>query len=434
MFIYQVGLALFGLVYLPGRFLSGRRLDGIGQRLGRYSPPILERFSSQPRPVWIHMVSVGEVMAAQELIRRLRDRLPGVPWVVTTTTPTGQEMARRLLSSETDTALYLPWDLTAAVRRAVRLIRPCLFICFETELWPVLFRELQREGVPIVIVNGRISQKAYRRYLWVRFFMTAALKPVRLFLAQSAEDARRFAGLGASKDRIVVTGNVKWDLKTAASGSANGGPDWRGLFGFTGKEILWTAGSTHPGEEKVILESYRQIRQEQPVLRLLIAPRHPERVPEVEKEAAALGLATVRRSRLETGSRDAGQEAKPVILLDTIGELPSVYGASDIVFVGGSLVPKGGHNFVEPALLSRPILTGPHVQNFEEMARQLLQAGGLTMVGNADELNRKVRQLAQDPALRSECGRRAYSVIRQNEGAAAKTVELILKITGGGGA
>ncbi|MBI3333738.1 MAG: 3-deoxy-D-manno-octulosonic acid transferase [Candidatus Omnitrophica bacterium] len=423
---YQILLVPAGLAALVWRLLWGRPVPGWRQRLGVYPRELREGLSRLRRPIWIHMVSVGEVMAAQPLIQELRRRFPDRDWVLTTVTPTGRSVAQRLLRGPGDRLLYLPWDLAPVVRRVIRRISPSLFISFETELWPLLFHSLSRAKVPILVVNGRISPAAYRRYLWVRPFLERTLACVTFFLTQSPQDARRYAAIGAPKDRIAVTGNLKWDLQmlgTNGDSAAGRFPDLERMFPGL---ILWTAGSTHPGEEGMILTAYRNLKGKFPRMRLLIAPRHPERVPEVERIAGSMGLGTVRRSRLEPAVESAG--ADPIILLDTLGELLAAYGMSDLVFVGGSLVPRGGHNLIEPAVLKKPILTGPHLDNFTAIAESLRRAGGIAVVRSAEELERAAGRLLADPAARQALGARAYGAVQEHRGAVGRTVEVILKI------
>lgn len=432
--VYQAGLLVFGALYLLIRLARGRRLPGVDERLARYTDAQREALASARGPIWLHLVSVGEALAARPLVEELRRRIPERAWLITTVTPTGREVAQRLVREGKDQILYLPWDLGPVVRRALRAIRPRIFLAFETELWPVLFRELGEAGVPVVVVNGRISPAAYRRYLWARPLMQRALLPVQAFFAQSPQDARRFAGAGAAMDRIAVTGNLKWDQETAADGAQL--ERLRTELGIADGQLLWTAGSTHKGEELPLLQAYGDLRAEFPGLRLVLAPRHPERVAAVEQSIWAAGMKSVRRSELlksapgttvpgTVGSGTVGSD--PIIVLDTIGELAGVYRISDVVFLGGSLVPKGGHNLVEPAALSRAIVTGPHLHNFQAVAEALGQAGGMSVVRSPKELEQALRRLLRDPAARAELGRRAHAVFQQNRGAAARTAELIAR-------
>lgn len=420
---YQFFFVLVGVGYLLARFARGKPTPGLRQRLGRYPLEFQESLKKLNGPIWIHGVSVGEVMAARPLVEELRRRLPDQDWVMTTVTPTGQAVARDFLRPGQDPLFYLPWDLTPVVRRVLRQVRPSAFIVFETELWPVLFHELRLSGVPILLVNGRISPKAFRRYLWIRPFMERILYNVSLFLAQSPQDARRYAAIGAAKDRIVVTGNLKWDVEgPSQDNSGVAGQALRQKLGIAASSLFWAAGSTHPGEERQILQVYANLKKRYPALRLLIAPRHPDRLPQVEQEIAQAGYRSIRRTQLKNGE---GQ-TEAVLLLDTLGELVSVYQASDLVFVGGSLVPKGGHNLVEPASVSRPILTGGSLHNFQAVAESLLSAGAVAVVQTPEELEERMIWLLENPAARATLGRRAFQVIQQHRGATRRAADLIL--------
>ena len=420
---YQIFLILFGFWYLVLRLIRGKEIPGLRERLAWYSGSAKKSLAGLRRPIWIHLVSVGEVLAAEPFIREFRRRFPEKQWVITTVTPTGRTLAQRLIRGSQGRLLYLPWDLSPVVSRALRAIRPSFFISFETELWPVLFQRLNRSNVPIVIVNGRISPRAYRRYLWIRPFMERTLGLVTFFFTQSPQDARRYAGIGAPKDRIAVTGNVKWDLPVSGNGQTLPENSFRSLAGLPTGHLLWTAGSTHPGEELLVLQAYQQVKSKIPGIRLLIAPRHPERCAEVEQTVKSVGLSSIRRSALGNGA-----ENDSVIVLDTLGELISVYQASDLVFVGGSLVPHGGHNLIEPAAFSRPILTGPHLNNFQAVAEALAQANGMVVVRSTEELGSALLRLAADPISRADLGRRAFNVIQEHRGATLRTVERVLQI------
>ena len=422
--LYQMGLLVFGIGYLLVRALRGRGLPGLRERLAVYSPEQRRRLEGMRRPIWIHLVSVGEVMAARPFVEEMRRRFPEKKWVVTTVTATGREVAQKNLRDDNTEVLYLPWDLRSVVQRAHWAIRPGLFISFETELWPVLFDQLGRSGVPVTVVNGRISPRAYRRYLWIRPLMRMALEPVGLFLTQSPQDARRYAALGAAKDRVVVSGNLKWDLGAV---SPNGAPpeQLRALLGMNGAQKLWTAGSTHPGEERMVFQAYGRLKGKHPELRLLVAPRHPERAREVEQEAQRTGLKMVKWSELKKQKAEGSRQNMEIILLDTVGELAVFYQISEFVFIGGSLIPHGGHNLAEPASLGRPILTGPHLENFQAIAESLRQAKGMRVVRTPEELEQAAGQLLQDPLQARDLGLRAQAVFRENQGAVRRTADLI---------
>jgi 3-deoxy-D-manno-octulosonic-acid transferase len=431
--LYQIALVLVGTAYLLGRWLKGRGLPlCLRERLAWYTEPKRQAMRRLRSPIWIHLVSVGEAMAAYPLVEELRRRFPACDWIFTTTTPTGRSVAERLIRPDRDILLYLPWDLIPVVRRAVHHLTPALFLCFETELWPALFMELACQGIPIAVVNGRISPSAYRRYLWVRPFMERFLRPVDIFLVQSPQDARRYAAIGAAKDRLLITGNVKWDLDIGSLPDKIRSDEIRRRFNIAPQAVLWTAGSTHPGEERILLRAYGILKREFPHLRLLIAPRHPDRAGEVEAEVRRAGWKARLRSELDrmapSGSLPidvGGSDVDPIWILDTVGELRQFYGVSDLVFVGGSLIPHGGHNLVEPAMCQKAILAGPHLFNFSDVAEQLVQAGALMVVRSDEEMAKAVRSIVRTPGLAQTMGRRAYGVVEAHRGAAARTADWI---------
>lgn len=421
--LYSLCLALVYLGALPGflirRVWRGGHPLALGERFGfvplRPGPPRL----------WVHAVSVGEAMAAIPLVRALKRRWPETEIVVSTVTGTGARVARDRLP-EASALITFPLDFSSAVRRAVARIEPRGFIALETELWPNLLRTLARRGIPAVVVNGRISDRSYRRYRLVRRLFRRTLGEVAGFGMQSEEDARRIIALGASPERVVVTGNLKMEAAGAGEGTER---LWRRLLHLTDAEPVWIAGSTHRGEEEQVLEAYTRLRREVGRLSLILAPRHPERVGEIEALLTRHGLRGVRRTRL-SGGREAGLEA-PVILLDTVGELASLYTVADVIFIGGSLVPAGGHNMIEPASMGKPVVFGTHVENFREVAALLLEAGGAIQVRGRDELTEAVRRLLLEPEERQRRGAAAQEAVRAQQGAAARTLELLERAFGG---
>lgn len=420
--LYSLCLALVYLGALPGflirRVWRGGHPLALGERLGfvplRPGPPRL----------WVHAVSVGEAMAAIPLVRALKRRWPETEIVVSTVTGTGARVARDRLP-EASALITFPLDFSSAVRRAVARISPRGFIALETELWPNLLRTLARRGIPAVVVNGRISDRSYRRYRLVRRLFRRSLREVAGFGMQSEEDARRIIALGASPERVVVTGNLKMEAPGAGEGTER---LWRRLLHLTDTEPVWIAGSTHRGEEEQVLEAYTRLRREVGRLSLILAPRHPERVGEIEELLTRHGLRGVRRTRL-SGDRAAELEA-PVILLDTVGELASLYAVADVIFIGGSLVPAGGHNMIEPASMGKPVVFGPHVENFREVAALLLEAGGAIQIRGRDELTEAVRRLLLAPEERQRRGAAAQEAVRAQQGAAARTLELLERAFG----
>jgi 3-deoxy-D-manno-octulosonic-acid transferase len=416
--LYSVVLGLLALGYLP-LFLV-RKVWGAGypvalrERLGFAKVPPASLPGSR---FWVHAVSVGEVMAAVPLVQALRTRWPAADVVVSTVTATGERVARARLA-DAAAMLTFPLDFPGAVRRTVRRVGPGCFIALETELWPNLLRALRRAGVPAVLANGRISDRSYRRYRLVRGLFRRVLDDVALFCMQSEEDARRVISLGARPERVLVTGNLKME---APPGDAGAERLWRRLL-HLGDAPIVVAGSTHRGEEALVLDAFLAVRPAADGLRLVLAPRHPERLDEVEGLVRARGLVAVRRSRVSPGA------SADVIVVDTMGELASLYAVADAIFVGGSLVPVGGHNVVEPALHAKPVLFGPHMTNFRDAAALLLKADGAVQVRDGPDLAAALRALLADAPRRESLGRAAWAAVRAHQGACVRTVAALERV------
>ncbi|MGH7279369.1 MAG: 3-deoxy-D-manno-octulosonic acid transferase [Candidatus Rokuibacteriota bacterium] len=396
----------------------------VGRRLRRGVPlHVRERLGfghhgrgAPGRQGWVHAVSVGETMAAAPIVNGLRRLYPALPLVVTTVTETGARVARERFAG-TATHRFFPLDLPGATRRVIASIDPAFVICMETEIWPNMLRALAARGVPVMIANGRLSDRSYRRYRLIRRWLRPVLAQVRVFGMQSDEDARRMITLGAPPERVVVTGNVKHEAAADVSGAAE---LWQRLLRIAPDAPVWIAGSTHRGEEEAALEAHRALRREFPALRLVLAPRHPERVPEVLSLILARGFAFVRRSELP---RQHDPDA--VIVLDTVGELAQLYAIADVVFVGGSLVPSGGHNMLEAALRGKPALFGPHTTNFREPAALLTSRGGGLVVEDVTALQRELRRLLGDADLRARMGAAGHAAVAERHGAVRETLELV---------
>lgn len=413
---YSSVLGILALGYLPvfvwRKVRRGGQPLALAQRLG-FVP-----LRPGPLRFWVHAVSVGEVTAAVPLVRGLRARWPDTAVVVSTVTGTGARVARDRLR-ESEATFVLPLDLAHVARRAVARVRPRCFLALETELWPNLFLSLDEAGIPVGVVNGRISDRSFRRYCRVRGLIRRVLGRVALFAMQSEEDARRIVALGAPGERVVVTGNLKMDAPRPDPSLA---ATWRTRLGLGPEELVWVAGSTHPGEETAVLDAFAAVRGQFPRLRLVLAPRHPERAAEVEGLARARGIEPVRRSRL--GAAPPGA----VVLLDTVGELAGLYGVADVVFVGGSLVPVGGHNAIEPAAWGRVTVFGPHMHNFREAARALEEAGGALRLGGPAELAPTVAALLGDPGGRAVRGAAARATVEAHRGACERTLAALARI------
>ncbi len=394
---------------------------GMGERFGHYAP--LKRAAGQ-RLLWIHAVSVGEVLSAGVLLGRLRDRYPDCLLILSTGTPTGRATAeaqwivqKRLV----DRVVYFPFDFPWVVRRAIRAFSPSLFLFLETELWPNFLRALAERDVPALLVNGRISPASFSRYKMIRPLLRPLFDDIRFLSMQTVEDAERIIALGAPPSRVVCTGNMKYDQAAAAPSKT---PDeLRNELGLRmGSPFLFIAGSLHPGEEGPVIAAYARLSAEFPTLVLLIAPRHLTRLDEVEREIRAHGLRPVRKTKIVSVHRPG-----EVIVLDTFGELASLYGVADLIFVGGSLVPIGGHNVLEAAAFRKVVLFGPHMENFREIAGRLLIVGGAIEIANADEMAAQMRALLHDPDRRRARGEAAWRVVMENRGAVERNLEQIAR-------
>jgi 3-deoxy-D-manno-octulosonic-acid transferase len=378
------------------------------------------RFGAGPaRPgggLWVHGVSVGEVQAGAPLLAAIRARHPDLPLTVTTFTPTGAARARSLYGSFADVR-YLPFDLPGSVRRFLTRVQPRLAVVLETELWPNLYRECARRQIPLVLANARLSPRSLAHYRRLGRLFRDTLAEAALVVAQSRDDAERFRALGAAAARTPVAGNIKFDFDLPADIRARGA-QLRATYA-QGRPV-WIAGSTHAGfEEEAILAAHRQLRALLPGTLLVLAPRHPVRFADVADALRASGESFVRRSQADLAG------AYDIVLLDTLGELLAFYAAADVAFVGGSLVPVGGHNLLEPAALGLPILTGPYNASSAEIASLLQASGAAQMVHDAGTLAARVAALLTDTAARVRMGEAGSAVVAANRGAVRRLLDLI---------
>lgn len=396
-------------------------------RLGIF-PAGLKKSLEDKHPIWLHAVSVGEVRASSKLLEELHKEYPGKTIVISTVTPTGNKIAQSI-AMKGDIVLYLPLDISFIVGYAVKLISPCLFIIAETEIWPNLISCLHRKKVPIVTVNARISDHSYRGYRLIRFLLSPILNKINLFCVQAEADAQRLRELGAKAGNVKITGNMKFDNTDYADLKIDYA-DYRQKLGLSESDKLLVAGSTHPGEDEIILEAYKEALAECTVLRLLIAPRHPERAKDIEKLALRYGFNTIFISHLELTTHnsclpDRQAQLTTIFILDTIGQLMPFYAIADIVFVGGSLVKKGGQNLLEPAAFAKPIIFGPYIFNFKDIAQMLLENNAGILAAGAKELAVSIKDLCGNHPKAIELGMNAKKLIPRNQGAAKRNIELI---------
>jgi 3-deoxy-D-manno-octulosonic-acid transferase len=420
--LYSAALAAAAALALPYFFVQGLRhgkyLDTFRARWGRLPEDLLRSAADSSGSIWLHAVSVGEVLACPRLVADLRARLPGRRIFVSTTTTTGQEAARKRLAA--DGLFYCPFDFAFAVRRVLKSVRPAILIVAETELWPNLLHEARAAGVKVIVVNARISDRSFPRYRALRFFFGRVLGDAHLLLAQSQEDARRCGEIGARPDAVRVTGSLKYDQAEPAAL-----PVWLSatLTAWTADGAL-LAGSTAEGEEEHVLKAWAAFRVRRPNLRLIVAPRRPERFDRVADLIRARGLGLVRRSALVPGTPITGD----VLLIDTMGELAAMYNYAEVAFVGGSLVPHGGQNPLEPAWFGRPAVVGPSMTNFREITATMLAGKAIKQVRSGDELPAAMEALFLDREGARAMGQRARSILEQNRGATARTVEALVQL------
>ena len=391
--------------------------QALGERFG-WGPSV----SAAPS-IWLHAVSLGEMTAAAPLVRALQSRYPESPLVLTTATLTGKARARDLFGATTDVR-FLPYDTPGAVARFLDRTRPRLAILMETELWPNLFRECERRRVPLVLASARLSAKSVARYTRFGALFRGIFSSNSLVAAQTLEDAGRFIAIGAPSARTHVVGNIKFDMQLSREAIARGGE----LRSSLGRERpVWIAGSTHAGEEEQVLEAHRQLQVGEPNALLLLVPRHPDRF---EAVAELLRRGAVRFTRRSSGVPP--DRATRVVLVDTVGELAALYAAGDVAFVGGSLVPVGGHNLLEPAALGLPVLTGPSYSSGKDIARLLILQGAALEVADARELAAALARLLDDPAARQRMGDIGRHIVESNRGSLARLLELIEPLKGPG--
>ncbi len=429
-FIYSLLLGLGFLILLP-RFLfdafrHGKYVAGFRERWGSLLP-----LANDGRPVvWIHCVSVGETQAARPLVRGIREQYPNHLIAISTITLTGQNLARETFKHDAARVFYFPFDWRWVVRRTLTAINPDTVLVMETELWPGFLRECKQQQIPVAIINGRLSEQSFRRYRVIKSFMKRVLSSIDLAIMQTEADAERLRALGMDADKTLVSGSLKFDVGTMPA-TASSTTAFRERFKLADDSPLILAASTHAPEERIILDAFKQIvSNSEPKPRLMIAPRHPERFADVAALIETSGFRWARR----TAAADPADAQAEVILLDSIGELQSVYSLASIVFVGGSIAKTGGHNILEPAAVGACVITGAHTHNFQLIVETFVRAGAIVQLQPMSDseatlkLATVISQLLAEPARRQELGALARSLVNENRGATERTLQSLNSI------
>jgi 3-deoxy-D-manno-octulosonic-acid transferase len=415
--LFLVGFPFFILYNLA----QGKYSDRLVERLGRY-PQALRPDDSLPnaRPIWIHAVSVGEVKAAAALTQKIKEQLPDVPILLSTTTPAGRETAEKLLGNKIP-LIYYPLDFFLCVKRALKFFRPRAFIALETELWPNFLFQAHKSGSKLILVNGRISERSFKRYSKIRWLLGPLLKKFRVLMVRHPDDAGNFISLGAGPDQVRVLGNIKYDgLVNQAQGALK--ISLRQRLHLNGEGPVIVAGSTRGGEEVILLSVYKRLKDSFPGLILILAPRHINRCPELETLLQRQGVAYQLYSQIR------GQRKEAVILIDRIGDLFALYSLATLVFCGASLVPKGGQNILEPVAWGKPVFYGPYMEDFKDARDLLEKAGAGIQVADEIELYERMHYLLGHPEEGAEKGEAGRQALKSQTGLTQTAAERIAEI------
>ena len=427
--VYNVLFPVLFLLYLPFYLLKLRRRGefrrGFGERFGLYRSSQRVRLRAIPRPVWVHAVSVGEAVAALGFIRRWQEREPDQGFVLSTTTNTGQSLARRQ-APEGVVVIYYPLDWWPCVRRALAVIQPRLLVIFETEIWPTMLLTARARHIPTALVNARISDHSARGFSRFRCIFRPVLRALGVVCAQTAEDARRISVVSGDRPPIHVCGTMKFDQVPDVQGQ-DLGPLFDRVFG-PGERLLLCGASTHSGEEDVLLRAWQDLREQHPTLKLVLVPRHIERTGEVAATCVDAGVPHHRLTAVRVAPPgEPPLTPAPVLIVNTTGELVSFLAAADVVYMGKSMAGNfGGHNLIEPAIFGKPIVFGPHMDNFREVARLFREANAALQVADETALQAALARLFAEPAERQRLGQAARALVEQQRGTMDRTIELLL--------
>jgi 3-deoxy-D-manno-octulosonic-acid transferase len=416
--LFPVVLLLMLPYYLTRMYRRGGYRKGFAQRLGVYDDSLRARLGERRR-VWIHAVSVGETFVALKFMEAWRRRQAGIAFVMSVNTSTAHTMAAKALHPD-DVLIYFPVDFPPVIRRVLRTIQPRMLVLTECEFWPNLMRLAKRQGVPVLLVNGRMSDRSFRGYVRFRWLFAPVMRLLDGVCVQGRQDAERFIAVGAEATRVTVTGSAKYDVALGDPGRTEQAREWLAAAGIAEGDLVLLGGSTWPGEEEILLDLLMQLKPRHPSLRLVLVPRHAERRDEVVGAIRRRGLTFVQRSK---GGRAAPGERPEVLLADTTGELKHLYRGATVIFVGKSLTQHGGQNIIEPAVCGKPIVVGPNMENFPDVIRDFTAAQALVQVADAAELAREIGALLGDEVTRRAYGERAAGWVEKNRGAVRLTVE-----------
>jgi 3-deoxy-D-manno-octulosonic-acid transferase len=425
--IFQViSLILLSPLLLVKAIISPKYRGRILLRLGFGIEELSQKLPEKKKRIWIHALSVGEVLSAQPLVRELRSAYPDMVLIFSASTKTGEELCRNVMTDEIDLFVPFPIDLFNVAQKFINCIRADLFILIETDFWPNFLHILAKQNTPAILVNGRISQNSFVRYQRFRFVFLPMFRIFRFISMQTAADAERMVELGVDADRVKALGNLKYDavLPDTVGWEQEQRPTsfYRKQFGIPPEKVVWIAGSTHTGEEFAILSSYKRLSLLFPDLFLVVAPRKVERGREIKEIANSLGLTVRQRS---APLHDEEFPGAPLLILDTMGELSRMYSFCDIAFIGGSLVPDGGHNPLEPAAFGKPILFGPYMEDFTEISSDLLEKNAAIVCHDEDDIFEILKKLLVDAPLRKEMGDWAQALVLQHRGVSKRHLEII---------
>ncbi|MDH3392104.1 MAG: 3-deoxy-D-manno-octulosonic acid transferase [Desulfobulbaceae bacterium] len=425
--IFQIlSLILLSPLLLVKAIISPKYRGRILLRLGIGIEELIQKLPVGQQRIWIHALSVGEVLSAHPLVKELRLARPSITLIFSASTKTGEELARNVMAKEVDLFIPFPLDIFSVARKFINLIAADLFVLVETDFWPNFIHTINRKGTPAILVNGRISQKSFARYQRFRFIFLPMFKIFKFISMQTESDAKKMIDLGINADRVKALGNLKYDavLPDMVGWDQEQRPTsfYRQQFGISPEKVVWIAGSTHPGEEVTILTAYKRLSLLFPDLFLVVAPRDVERGREVKEIADKLGLTV----RLRTAPlKDEEFPGAPLLILDTMGELSRMYSFCNIAFIGGSLVPDGGHNPLEPAAFAKPILFGPYMDDFTEIASDLLEKDAAIVCHDEDDIFEVMKKLLVNHSIQKQMGEDAQALVIQHRGVTKRHIEII---------